>query len=169
MTMEKPETCLELPADINLINKILADKYVHNLKAAEICKKYKVARATLYRWLGSPEVMKIRVSMGADLTKNRLLLRSEELAQDLLDSINADCIDDMSGLQRVTAYGILVDKSRLMRGESTEIHEHRLDPEYIQIKKAEIVMELQRRGVVQTPQDMDARPDSTSLPCVCDD
>lgn len=38
----------------------------------------------------------------------------------LLQSVTEDTIKEMSGLQRVTAYGILYDKERLERGQSTQ-------------------------------------------------
>lgn len=140
--------------DLTTMRGILADKFVHQRSEKDICDKYQISKTSLYRWLDHPDVLKMRVQMGGELAKNRLLLRSEELAQQIIDSIDADCVADMSGLQRVTSYGILVDKCRLMRGEATEIHEHRLDPEYVATRKAEVIMEMQRRGLVKIPQDV---------------
>jgi len=44
--------------------------------------------------------------------------------------------------------------ARLEKGQATTIVEQKLDPEYILVRKAEIVAELSRRGMIATPQDV---------------
>lgn len=152
--LTKNDSSINLPMPEEQIKGMLADKYVHALETPEILKKYGISEATFYRYLKHPAVLQMRVDLSGSLIKNRMITSTEDLAIKMLESVNDDTIDKMQGLQRVTSYGILVDKARLLRGEATEIHEHRLDPEYVALKKAEIVTELQRRGMIETPQDV---------------
>ncbi len=143
-----------LPAPKATIEGMLADRYVHGLYITEIAKKYGISERTAYRYFAHPQVLKKRVQLSGGSIKDRLIADAEDTAVALITSMDKDTIKDMSGLQRLTGFGILVDKTRLLRGEATEIHEHRLDPEYIKLRQAEIVTELQRRGAIETPQDV---------------
>lgn len=139
---------VKLPAPREMIQGILSDKFINGLSYPELIKKYRVSKRTIQRWLAHTEVLKIRVELAREATKSRLIVKSEEIAENLLDSIDAETIQTMSGLQKATAFGIVLDKSRLLRNEATQIHEIRLDPEVIQLRKVEIVAELHRRGLI---------------------
>ena len=135
-----------LPAPPDVINGILADRCLYRLKPAEIAKKYGISEKTYFRWLSHPEALRLRVALGSEAVKSRLIAQADDVALALIDSMDDNTIQDMSGLQRLTGFGILIDKARQLRGEADIVIEHRLDPEQVQLRKAEIVMELRRRG-----------------------
>ena len=135
---------LPLPEDV--LNGILADRFLYKLKPAEIAKKYDISERKYYRIIQHPEVLKMRVALGSEVIKSKLISGTEAIAIDILDSVTNSDIKEASLLQRVTSFGVLVDKARQLRGEADIVIEHRLDPEQVQLRKAEIVMELRRRG-----------------------
>lgn len=69
---------------------------------------------TVARLLKTPEVI-------AEVSTQKLELSDlfEKLTRETLESITMADIQDASLLQRVTSAGIMVDKTRLLRGEST--------------------------------------------------
>lgn len=138
----------KLPASPEIINAILADRCLYRKKPVEIAEKYGISEKTYYRWLSHPEVLRLRVALGNEAVKSKLIAQSDDIALSILDSMDAATIQDMSGLQRVTSFGILVDKARQLRGEAAVVIEHRLDPDQVKLRKAEIVLEMQKRGLI---------------------
>jgi hypothetical protein len=69
---------------------------------------------TVARLLKTPEVI-------AEVSTQKLELADlfEKLTRETLESITTSDIEEASLLQRVTSAGIMVDKTRLLRGEST--------------------------------------------------
>lgn len=136
------------------VGKAIELKLVKNLSNADIARYFGV----------SPQAISQR------LTKfEKIIEKPEDLEAyrkykvDILDSAEMTLIHDLLDSKRRKAASLnnvayalqnVNNMARLERGEATEIVQTKLDPEYVTIRKAEIVVELQRRGLVSTSQDV---------------
>lgn len=136
------------------VAKAIELKLVKNLSNADIAKHFDV----------TPQAVQQQIAKFEKILKNPEELDAyRKYKIDILDSAEMVLIRDLlDGKRRKAAslnnvaYALqnVNNMARLEKGQATEIHEHRLDPEVIQLRKAEIVTELSRRGLIETPQDV---------------
>ena len=136
------------------VGKAIELKLMKNLSNADIAKHFGCTPSAVQQRLAkfekilqSPEELETYRRHKVDI------LESAEftLIRDLLDGKRrkAASLNNVAyALQNVN------NIARLEKGQATNIIENRLDPEFIKVRKAEIVTELQRRGLVDTPQDI---------------
>lgn len=136
------------------IAKAIELKLVKNLSNSDIARHFDVTPQAVQQRLAKFE--KILQKPGELEAYRRYkvdILESAEmtLIRDLLDGKRrkAASLNNVAyALQNVN------NIARLEKGEATEIVGHKLDPEYVRVRKAEIVTELQRRGLIEAPQDV---------------
>lgn len=145
--------------------KIKSNTKVDMAKAIELKLVKNLSNSDIARHFGvSPQAISQRL-----LKFEKILQNPEDLAAyrkykvDVLESAEMALIHDLlDGKKRKdaslnnVAYALqnVNNMARLEKGQATEIIERKLDPEFIKIRKAEIVTELQRRGLVAAPQDI---------------
>lgn len=132
------------------VAKAIELKLVKNLSNADIAKHFGV----------TPQAVQQRISKFEKILKNPEELKAyRKYKVDILESAEMALIRDLlDGKKRKAAslnnvaYALqnVNNIARLEKGEATEIIGHKLDPEYVSIRKAEIVMELQSRGLIDT-------------------
>ena len=93
-----------------------------NLKRTAI--ELDIPQSTLRDWREGVGTRALTSSI-RDQKRGDLADRLEEIAWKLVDGIEDGDIEKASLVQKTTAFGILCDKMRLLRGEATSIHEDR--------------------------------------------
>lgn len=136
------------------VAKAIELRLVKGLTMVEIAKYFDVSRQAVKQAtdkflniLQNPEILETYRKRKVDLLESAEFV----LLRDLLDSKkrkDASLNNVAYALQNVN------NMARLEKGQATEIVEHKLDPEYVSLRKAEIVTELYRRGMIETPQDV---------------
>lgn len=136
------------------VAKAIELRMIKGLSLAEVGKYFDVSKQAVKQAtdkfldvLQSPEILDAYRTRKVDMLESVELI----LLRDLLDHKRrkeASLNNVAYALQNVN------NIARLEKGQATEIHEHRLDPEYIKVRKAEIVTELQARGLINPPQDV---------------
>lgn len=134
------------------VAKAIELKLVKNLSYSDIAKHFNV----------TPQAVQQRIAKFEKILQNPEELDAyRKYKVDILDSAEMVLIRDLlDGKRRKAAslnnvaYALqnVNNIARLEKGQATEIVEHKLDPEYVSLRKAEIVTELQRRGMIETPQ-----------------
>ncbi len=148
-----PQTALQenRPQKIN-VAKAVELKLVKGLSNADIARYFGV----------TPQAVQQRIAKFDKIIDNNHedLETYRKHKVDLLDSAEFILLRDLidgnrrkeASLNNV-AYALqnVNNIARLERGQATNIVEHKLDADFINTRKAEIVLELQRRGIVNTP------------------
>ena len=99
--------------------------YATGYSQRQIADRLTVSKTTVQTWVTSSDIeCNYGLQQLNDQTKRNLAQRQYNLSSHILGAITEDDVKKASLLQKTTASSQLIDKARLLDGESTEVIDH---------------------------------------------